>query len=506
MHGVPFVPSDVVHFLPMQLCSWKEPWEFSLIGKFFGKLPPLNVVSSWVLGDEHVFVPMDSVGGDAASPDPSPLVDPRFAWWKALWKLELAPKKQPLHRHLFKSIIMASSNRHWPSLFKSKPCNSHHQWQHDINPCHHKSPYTSMTGFEERSPEPKPRWNPKPEQIRILEAIFNSGMVNPPRDEIRKIRAQLQEYGQVGDANVFYWFQNRKSRSKNKQRHLQTARSQPPPPSSTADPSPPVTAATKPSITATVTAAATSSSSSSSDHSTGSDKTLLPPAASIGGLLPTTVHPPTVLPPPTSINPVYLHGPQDFASEPFLLQGQQGYCFSTAADMTGIIGVPTEQIYQGLWSELLGQTYACKNSNEEVNAKMQLHHLYEIGASSPPPYPAVTGASTTSATVAGVNAFATGATTAAAATTISEIQAAMGGGGGGPGSSTVFINEVPFEVAAQPLNLREAFGGEAILLDHSGHPVLTDEWGITVLPLQHGASYYLVLNYISLLSINLHTS
>lgn len=79
-------------------------------------------------------------------------------------------------------------------------------------------------GCEERSPEPKPRWNPKPEQIRILEAIFNSGMVNPPRDEIRKIRAQLQEYGQVGDANVFYWFQNRKSRSKHKLRHLQNSK------------------------------------------------------------------------------------------------------------------------------------------------------------------------------------------------------------------------------------------------------------------------------------------
>jgi len=48
-------------------------------------------------------------------------------------------------------------------------------------------------------------------------------MVNPPRDEIRKIRAQLQGYGQVGDANVFYWFQNRKSRSKHKLRHLQNS-------------------------------------------------------------------------------------------------------------------------------------------------------------------------------------------------------------------------------------------------------------------------------------------
>lgn len=77
-----------------------------------------------------------------------------------------------------------------------------------------------LLGIEEKGPEPKPRWNPKPEQIRILEAIFNSGMVNPPRDEIRKIRAQLQEYGQVGDANVFYWFQNRKSRTKHKNRQL----------------------------------------------------------------------------------------------------------------------------------------------------------------------------------------------------------------------------------------------------------------------------------------------
>ncbi|KAE9607236.1 putative transcription factor homeobox-WOX family [Lupinus albus] len=132
---------------------------------------------------------------------------------------------------------MASSNKHWPSMFKSKPYN---QWQHDINSsllsngCQRSNYNTSGSGCDERSPEPKPRWNPKPEQIRILEAIFNSGMVNPPRDEIRKIRMQLQEYGQVGDANVFYWFQNRKSRSKNKLRNLQNSKNQtqqqPPPP------------------------------------------------------------------------------------------------------------------------------------------------------------------------------------------------------------------------------------------------------------------------------------
>lgn len=62
------------------------------------------------------------------------------------------------------------------------------------------------------------RWTPKPEQILILESIFNSGMVNPPKDETVRIRKLLERFGAVGDANVFYWFQIRKSRSKNKLR------------------------------------------------------------------------------------------------------------------------------------------------------------------------------------------------------------------------------------------------------------------------------------------------
>uniref|UniRef100_A0A453I6E4 Homeobox domain-containing protein n=1 Tax=Aegilops tauschii subsp. strangulata TaxID=200361 RepID=A0A453I6E4_AEGTS len=57
------------------------------------------------------------------------------------------------------------------------------------------------------------RWTPKPEQILILESIFNSGMVNPPKDETVRIRKLLERFGAVGDANVFYWFQNRRSRS-----------------------------------------------------------------------------------------------------------------------------------------------------------------------------------------------------------------------------------------------------------------------------------------------------
>lgn len=64
--------------------------------------------------------------------------------------------------------------------------------------------------------------------------------------------------------------------------------------------------------------------------------------------------------------------------------------------------------------------------------------------------------------------------------------------GGGTAKCTVFINDVAVEVAVGPINVPEAFGEEAMLIHSSGIPVVTDEWGFTLHPLQHGASYYLV--------------
>uniref|UniRef100_A0A0D3GXV1 Uncharacterized protein n=1 Tax=Oryza barthii TaxID=65489 RepID=A0A0D3GXV1_9ORYZ len=46
------------------------------------------------------------------------------------------------------------------------------------------------------------RWTPKPEQILILESIFNSGMVNPAKDETARIRRLLERFGAVRDANM----------------------------------------------------------------------------------------------------------------------------------------------------------------------------------------------------------------------------------------------------------------------------------------------------------------
>ncbi|CAO2834191.1 unnamed protein product [Amaranthus hypochondriacus] len=52
---------------------------------------------------------------------------------------------------------------------------------------------------------------------------LSSGMVNPPKEETIRIRKLLEKFGAVGDANVFYWFQNRRSRSRRRQRQLQAS-------------------------------------------------------------------------------------------------------------------------------------------------------------------------------------------------------------------------------------------------------------------------------------------
>lgn len=81
----------------------------------------------------------------------------------------------------------------------------------------------SPSNGSERNEPVRSRWTPKPEQILILESIFNSGMVNPPKDETVRIRKLLEKFGSVGDANVFYWFQNRRSRSRRRQRQMQAS-------------------------------------------------------------------------------------------------------------------------------------------------------------------------------------------------------------------------------------------------------------------------------------------
>ncbi|KAK9223886.1 hypothetical protein WN944_012335 [Citrus x changshan-huyou] len=379
---------------------------------------------------------------------------------------------------------MASSNRNWPSMFKSKPYNTHHQqWQQrDVNSSslmsngNHRPSYTTVPGCEERSPEPKPRWNPKPEQIRILESIFNSGMVNPPRDEIRRIRAQLQEYGQVGDANVFYWFQNRKSRSKHKLRHIQNSKQQ-----QSQQTNQMIT-----SVATTITAPSSSSSSSEkSSPTTGSIKRL-------------SLSSPNVIDvsnsPTGSVNQTCFQTHNEFLTEPFFLpiqqtgEGGQGFGFS---ELPNVVQVNQQQLIGPCTSLLLSEIMnhgATKKEQDDTIWKIQPQQLSNYAATTvpsilsiaPPPLP------TTTVTVP---------------STINPIQGAGVEesdpvvGHGGAARSTVFINDVAFEVVAGPFNVREAFGEDAVLINSSGQPVLTNEWGVTLQSLNHGAFYYLVRTF-----------
>ena len=42
------------------------------------------------------------------------------------------------------------------------------------------------------------------------------------------------------------------------------------------------------------------------------------------------------------------------------------------------------------------------------------------------------------------------------------------------------------------INVRDAFGENAVLLHSAGEPVLVNEWGFTLECLQQGAKYYVV--------------
>ena len=58
------------------------------------------------------------------------------------------------------------------------------------------------------------RWNPTPEQTMVLEEVYSSGTRTPTTQQIQEIASKLQKYGRIEGKNVFYWFQNHKSRER----------------------------------------------------------------------------------------------------------------------------------------------------------------------------------------------------------------------------------------------------------------------------------------------------
>lgn len=62
------------------------------------------------------------------------------------------------------------------------------------------------------------RWSPTKEQISVLEDLYREGLQTPSTEEIQQIASNLRAYGHIEGKNVFYWFQNRKARLRQRQR------------------------------------------------------------------------------------------------------------------------------------------------------------------------------------------------------------------------------------------------------------------------------------------------
>ncbi|GAU45709.1 hypothetical protein TSUD_86850 [Trifolium subterraneum] len=220
---------------------------------------------------------------------------------------------------------MVRSNKHWPSLFKRSTYQSS---QHGIN-----SPITGGDNDERTSQPPKPRWIATPEQVQILENIFNSGIMNPPRDEIKKIREKLQEYGPIGD------FSN------------------------------------------------------------------------------------------------------------MTQQYDQGNILDQQVAMSMMHQQQQQQEFPQLMSSGVTSMNMMQQQQLQQQQQQQVSHVMSSGVAEPDYFRA---------------------------------------------KCTVSINNEIVEVDAGPFNIRQIFGDGAVLFDSSGQIVLTDEWGVTLNSLQHGASYFLV--------------
>ncbi|XP_020870105.1 WUSCHEL-related homeobox 8 isoform X2 [Arabidopsis lyrata subsp. lyrata] len=326
-----------------------------------------------------------------------------------------------------------SSNKNWPSMFKSKPCNNNHHHQHEIDTpsyMHYSNCNLSSSFSSDRVPDPKPRWNPKPEQIRILESIFNSGTVNPPREEIQRIRIRLQEYGQIGDANVFYWFQNRKSRAKHKLRvHHKN---------------PKMSKKDKMVIP-----------NNDADHCFGfvNQET---------GLFPVQNNELVVTEPASFLFPVH--------NDPSA--AQSGFGFSDF-----VVPVVTEE----------GMAFSTVNNGVNLETddsfdKIPAINLYGGDGNG--------GGNCFSPLTAPL-------TVPLAINQSQERDIILSGdedveNSVSPVRMTVFINDMPFEVVPGLFNVKAAFGNDAVLINSFGQPIHTDEFGVTYQPLQNGAIYYLI--------------
>ncbi|KAK1650437.1 hypothetical protein QYE76_068242 [Lolium multiflorum] len=273
------------------------------------------------------------------------------------------------------------------------------------------------------------RWTPKPEQILILESIFNSGMVNPPKDETVRIRKLLERFGAVGDANVFYWFQNRRSRSRRRQRQMQAA--------------------------AAAAAAASSSASAAANTSPATSSTIMGLPSLAGA-----VHAMA----PIGGSACQYEQQVSSSSSSGSTGGSSLGLFAHSTGMSSATAVGYLQASCGasspLASGLMGDIDG-GGSDDLFAISRQMGFVGSPGGSS--------SAATTTAVQQQYYAC--------------QLPAA---------TITVFINGVPMEVPRGPIDLRAMFGQDVVLLHSTGAVLPVNDYGTLIQSLQMGESYFLV--------------
>uniref|UniRef100_A0A0E0GLT2 Homeobox domain-containing protein n=1 Tax=Oryza nivara TaxID=4536 RepID=A0A0E0GLT2_ORYNI len=281
------------------------------------------------------------------------------------------------------------------------------------------------------------RWTPKPEQILILESIFNTGMVNPPNDETPRIRKQLQKYG--ADANANDCYQNHNPRSRPRHRQSQTH--------------------------AAAAAAAASSSSPSANTS--------PAAASAA-----TVQ--VGLPPVAVVHTMAMGGSAcqyeqqaSSSSSSGSTGGSSLGLFAHGAGASGAGGYlqascgASASASSALAPGLMGDVVDSGGSDDLFAISRQMGFV-----GSPRCSPASSPATPSSAATAAQQQFYS-----------CQLPAA---------TITVFINGVPMEMPRGPIDLRAMFGQDVMLVHSTGALLPVNDYGILMQSLQIGESYFLM--------------
>nr|CBX45505.1 hypothetical protein [Ceratopteris richardii] len=90
----------------------------------------------------------------------------------------------------------------------------------------HASPLDSALNTMGQKFTSRQRWTPSQTQLQILEKLFQQGNGAPSRQRIKEICAELSQYGQISETNVYNWFQNRRARTKRKQQGVANGESE----------------------------------------------------------------------------------------------------------------------------------------------------------------------------------------------------------------------------------------------------------------------------------------